>query len=48
MAAAAITLMMTMTVLPAYTEAWERHGGVLNMTYTFDKDGNQISTGNIE
>lgn len=34
--------------LAAYTEAWERHGGVLNMTYTFDKDGRQISTGSIE
>ncbi len=34
--------------LPAYTEAWEHHGGVLNKTCTFDKDGNQISTGNIE
>ena len=34
--------------LAAYTEAWERRGGVLNKTYTFDKDGNQISTGNIE
>ena len=34
--------------LAAYTEAWERRGGVLNKTYTFDKDGNQISSGNIE
>ena len=34
--------------LAAYTEAWERHGGVLNKTFTFDKDGNQISSGSIE
>ena len=34
--------------LAAYIEAWERHGGVLNKTYTFDKDGNQVSSGSIE
>lgn len=34
--------------LAAYTEAWERHGGVLNKTYTFDKDGTQLSSGTIE
>ena len=34
--------------LAAYIEAWERHGGVLNKTYTFDKDGNQIGSGKIE
>lgn len=34
--------------LAAYTEAWERHGGVLNATYSFDKDGKQVSSGTIE
>ena len=34
--------------LPEYIEQWEKRGGVINKTYTFDKDGNQISTGNIE
>ena len=34
--------------LAAYTEVWERRGGVLNKTYTFDKDGNQIDSGKIE
>ena len=34
--------------LPAYIEQWEKKGGVINMAYTFDKDGKQLGTGKIE
>jgi len=26
----------------------ERHGGMVNKTFTFDKDGNEIASGSIE
>lgn len=34
--------------LPEYIARWEQRGGIINKTYTFDKDGNQISSGKIE
>ena len=36
------------TRLPSYIEIWERHGGIVNQNYTFDKDGNQVASGKIE
>ena len=34
--------------LNAFFEAMENHGGMVNKTYTFDKDGNEIATASIE
>ena len=34
--------------LQALLDAMEKHGGMVNKYYTFDKDGNQIATGSIE
>jgi hypothetical protein len=34
--------------LQAFLDAMERHGGMVNKTFTFDKDGNEIASGSIE
>ena len=33
--------------LPQLIELWESRGGMLNVSFTFDKDGNQIGSGAI-
>ena len=34
--------------LPQLIELWDSRGGILNASFTFDKDGNQIGSGVIE
>ncbi len=34
--------------LQAHLDAMERHGGMVNKTFTFDKDGKEIASGKIE